>query len=99
MISSPKMRRLADMLARRFFGDDYDPGSGVLLYPPSRGYLAPEWAMPPPKDAMRPEVRFFLECNPGYMRGHELVCLCELSPDNLKPLARRIFVEGMEAHG
>jgi hypothetical protein len=89
------MRRLADVLARRFFGADYDAASGLLRYPPSRGYLAPDWCEPPLKDAARPEVRFFLDRNPGYAQGHELVCLCELSPGNLKPLARRIFVDGM----
>jgi hypothetical protein len=95
----PMTKRLVDALAGRFFGNDYDADAGVLLYPPTRGYLAPEWATPPPKDAARPEVRFFLERNPGYVHGHELVCLCELSADNLRPLARRVFVEGMAAAG
>jgi hypothetical protein len=39
----------------------------------------------------RQDVRFFLARNPGYLRGNELVCVCELAVDNLKPLAARFF--------
>jgi len=40
-----------------------------------------------------PEVAFFLARNPGYARGDELVCLCELAAEKLRPLARRIFCD------
>ncbi len=88
-------KALMDTLARERFGEAYDSQRGVIHFPSSRGHLRRRWAEIPSKDLHRPEVRFFLERNPGYVNGDELVCLCELTPENLKPLARRIFCQGL----
>lgn len=92
----PETKVRMDRLARMRFGEHYDPASGLLRFPRSRGQLRANWATVPEEDRRRPEVRFFLERNPEYMRGHELVCLTELHEDNLKPLARRLFLKGMK---
>jgi hypothetical protein len=85
------LKPLADKLALELFADDYNPATGVVEFEPSRGQLKAEIAEPPAAARAREDVRFFLARNPGYVRGHELVCLCELEPGNLKPLARRLF--------
>jgi hypothetical protein len=82
-------------LARSRFDDAYDAERGVLSFPQSRGHLRPAWAAVEPDEASRPDVAFFLRSNPGYTRGDELVCLTELSSDNLRPLARRVFDQGL----
>lgn len=41
-----------------------------------------------------PAVRFFFDRNPGFEAGDELVCLTEITEDNLKSLARREFAKG-----
>lgn len=91
----PDLAALADTLAREKFGADYNPASGVVEFAESRGQLKPEIAEPGPEERDKPAVRFFLERNPGYRQGHELVCLCELSEANMKPLARRVFRAGL----
>lgn len=85
------LKRLADALAKERFGDAYDAGLGLIQFPSSRGHLRPELARPTGAELDKPAVRFFLDRNPGYVRGDELVCLCELSEENLKPLSRRLF--------
>jgi hypothetical protein len=45
------------------------------------------------REASRLDVRFFLQCNFGYTKGDELVCLCALSVDNMRPLTRRLFTQ------
>ena len=92
----PAERALMDMLAVERFGVAYDPCRGVIHFPESHGHLKAAWAEIPEKDRRRPEVRFFLERNPGYVDGDELVCLTELTPGNLKPLAERLFRKGMD---
>lgn len=82
-------------LARRRFNDAYDAERGVLSFPQSRGHLRPTWAAVEPEEAARPDVAFFLSSNPGYVRGDELVCLTELSSTNLRPLASRVFGQGL----
>ena len=86
-------------LARRRFNDAYDAGRGVLSFPRSRGHLRPTWAAVEPEEAARPDVAFFLDSNPGYVRGDELVCLTELSSANLRPLASRVFGQGLRQQG
>jgi hypothetical protein len=91
----PDAQALMDHLASARFGRAYDPRSGVVAFPSSRGQLRPEWAAVPPEDRRKPEVRFFLGRNPGYASGHELVCLTELSSETLRPLPRRLFLQGL----
>ncbi|MFI5342620.1 MAG: hypothetical protein ACHQUC_00185 [Chlamydiales bacterium] len=87
----PEQKRLMDYLSTLMFADAYDNHKGILHFPNSRGHLHGEWADIPSKDLRHPEVQFFLERNPGYRQGDELVCLCELIEENLKPFSQRIF--------
>ena len=90
-------QRLLDTLASDRFGDAYDPRRGVISFPRSRGHLRSEFADVPAQHLGRPEVRFFLERNPGYRRGDELACITELHAENLRPMARRLFSKGLAA--
>jgi len=90
----PEAQALLDHLAGQKFGRFYNPVTGVVHFPESRGHLKADWAEIPEKDRKRPDVRFFLERNPGYTRGDELVCLTELSRGNQAPLAARLFDAG-----
>jgi hypothetical protein len=90
-------RGIMDELARGRFADTYDATRGVVSFPCSRGHLKPEWATIEQTEAARPDVAFFLRSNPGYVSGEELVCLTELASDNLRPLARRVFEQGLKA--
>lgn len=87
-----ELRPLADALARQRFGDDYDAAQGVVAFPSSRGHLRPEVARPTDEERRHPAVAFFLERNPGYQEGHELVCLFPFDPALMRPLARRLFL-------
>lgn len=84
-------KRMMDQLSLLLFGEAYDADKGILHFAESRGHLKEEWASIPEKDLQRQEVQYFLQRNPGYRYGDELVCLCELTEANLKPLSRRIF--------
>lgn len=88
------LKGLADKLAGDKFGGDYNTKSGVVEFPRSQGNLREEVAHPTERERRNPAVRFFLERNPGYLRGHELVCLCRIASENLRPFARRIFERG-----
>jgi hypothetical protein len=87
-------RDVMDALAQSRFGGAYDQARGVVSFARSRGHLKPEWAVVEPGEGTRRDVAFFLRRNPGYVNGDELVCLTQLSSDNLRPLARRVFEQG-----
>lgn len=91
------MQERLDALAYRKFGAAYDAAAGVVRFAQSRGHLKPAWA--DVRDHLRTHevVRYFLDRNPGYAAGDELVCLTELTSDNLRSFARRAFVDGLHA--
>jgi hypothetical protein len=90
-IDRSDLKPLADALALEKFGSDYSPATGLVKFAASRGHLNPRIAYPSEKEKSKEAVQFFLQKNPGYALGHELVCLCEISEDNMKPLTKRIF--------
>jgi hypothetical protein len=89
-----RLAGIRDSLASDRFGVAYDREAGVVRFATSQGHLAREWACISDRERKRPDVRFFLERNPGYVMGEELVCLCELKRDNMRPLTRRLFDRG-----
>lgn len=87
-------QKLLDELARERFGAAYDAASGIVRFAESQGHLQPELATVRADLARRPEIRFFLERNPGYAQGDELVCLTQLSSNNLRGAVLRAFLSG-----
>ena len=81
--------RMIDQLAGKRFGDQYDPARGIVrLRNPQR--LREGLAGIPPGREDDPHIAFFASRNPGHMAGDELVCIAELSPENLTPAGRRV---------
>ena len=86
------MRTLRDELAKRRFGAGYDAAEGVVRFSaPQR--LRERLAEVPTGRARDAHVAYFLEVNPGHAAGDELVCLTELSDDNLTAAGRRVVRE------
>ncbi len=88
------MQSLIDSIARTKFGSQYVPARGILHPRRCPTALQADFAGLEDRQLQNPHVRFFLAQNPGYARGEELVCLCELSHQNLRPWARAQFEKG-----
>lgn len=88
---------LLKTLAVDHFGSHFAPEAGVVRFPESQGHLRTPLAEISARELRLESVRFFLARNPGYARGEELCCLCELEPENLKSIGRRMFLTGVEA--
>jgi len=90
----PGLLALRDALAAAMFGPAFDPASGVIRFAEPQGRLSGPWAEPTARERRRDDVRFFLSANPGYGNGDELACLTAITPENMRPLARRWFDAG-----
>jgi hypothetical protein len=82
---------LSELLGRMKFPEEYH--DGIVRVSRPRECLRRELAVPPPARLRNPHVRFFLERNPGYLRGDELVCLAEFSLENALRTARQALLE------
>jgi hypothetical protein len=86
---APVANTLVERLAVERFGDRYDPVRGIVRFARPQ-VLVPELLGVPAGRALDEHVAFFLERNPGYTRGDELVCLTEIGDTNLTAAGRRI---------
>jgi len=91
----PAEQRILDAFATAKFRELYDRATGLISFPRSHGHLTGELAVIPPHRRDDEHVRFFLARNPHYARGTELACLARISPDNLNPFGRRLFLSAM----
>jgi hypothetical protein len=82
--------RLLNHLAGERFGDQFDPATGIVRFQtPQR--LRRELAEVPAGRIGDPHVACFLARNPHHADGDELVCLTELSSENLTAAGRRML--------
>jgi hypothetical protein len=82
-------KSLVDALATERFGTRYDADRGIVRFARPQ-VLVPELLDVPSGRMMDEHVTFFLERNPGYTAGDELVCLTNIGDANLTPAGRRI---------
>jgi hypothetical protein len=85
------VRKLMDRLGHEMFGAQYVAGT---VHPTHPSRLRPEHDGLERGDRANRHIRFFLQRNPGYAAGEEMLCLCVLHPDNLRPRARAQFLAG-----
>jgi len=86
----PGMQRLLSQLGSERFGSQFLPGKGIVRFEHPQK-LRGELENVPPGREVDPHVSFFLSHNPGHAEGDELVCVTELSPENLTAAGRRMM--------
>jgi len=89
--TEPEVQELVDVLAQRQFGGLYSPEKGIVQFERGVTPLREGVSEVDEKRLKDPHVAFFLEKNPGHVRGDELVCLTELTDDNVSRAGRRIM--------
>lgn len=76
-------------LAEERFGPRYDPVSGIVRLARPQ-VLVPALLEIPEGRREDPHVAYFIDRNPGHVRGDELACLTRICDDNLTGAGRRI---------
>jgi hypothetical protein len=84
-----RTQAIVDAVASAQFGQQYDRGRGIVRLARPQVLAGDLLAVPAGRD-FDPHVRFFLERNPGYVQGDELVCLTRIDDANLTPAGLRM---------
>lgn len=95
--ADPFATSLLERLGNRDFPAEY--ADGIVRPATPRECLDSDLAIPTTRRLANPHVRFFLEANPGYLRGDELVCLAEYSFANTRRAARAALERAREIAG
>jgi len=80
-----------DSLGRHKFAEHYDSAGGVVRSHRQQYRLRSGVADVTPARRQNPDVRFFIERNPGHTIGDELCCLAPLTRENFTPAAYRVI--------
>jgi len=86
----PDIQYLMEHLASQRFGLDYHCEEGVVRFRDGATPLREGLAEVTDQRLHDPHVAFYLERNPGYINGDELVCITRVHPDNFTPAGRRM---------
>jgi hypothetical protein len=82
--------RLLEFLACDRFGRYYDQQAGVVRFPHPQ-ILRESLQGIPPERLQDPHIQFFEMRNPNHLQGDELVCLTEISEENLTRAGKRMW--------
>lgn len=87
----PEARAVLEALAQEKYPRDFDATRGIIRASAGHDRLRAGVAEITPARLRDPFVRFFLERNPGHVRGEELCCLAPLTRTNFTPAAYRVI--------
>ena len=93
-----------DSLGERMFGRRYDKRAGIVRAWEKSEILKKQLAVPLRENIRRnPHIDYFLNHNPEYRTGDELLCIAPFFEENLKPfilreLKRGVPVDFMSSH-
>jgi hypothetical protein len=88
-VTPPEVQCRLSQLARVQYGDAYDAAANIVRFPRPQ-ILRPELRAIPAGRKAHPDVAYFLAKNPGHERGDELVCITEVSEENLTRAGQRM---------
>jgi len=94
--STPEfVQSLMHRIGSEAFSDQYCKKTGVVMHRAESPALKKEFEGSRLINKTNKDIEFFVSKNPGYECGDELLCLCELSLENLRPMARKQFEKGL----
>lgn len=76
---TPRLEKtLLDLLCKKKFPEHYDPEKGLILFGDNACAVKDGIAPIYPELLSNPHVNFFVDKNPDYHKGNELVCIAEM---------------------
>lgn len=84
-------KKIMDAFGLSMYPMDYNKETGVNEYKSIKDKLKEGVADITEKQLKDMDIKFFIEENPGYIYGNDLVCLAKLNQKNLRKTAERLF--------
>lgn len=88
-----RIKAIMDAFGRYYSPEEYDERTGVLCYKGVKDKLKENVADVGPERLKDKNIAFFVEKNPGYVKGYDLVCITKLSMSNLSERMKKLLFE------
>lgn len=89
-------KNLIDTFGEYKYPYEYDAETGVIRFEGKKDRVKEGIADITEQKLKHPDVRFFAEKNPGYKQGDELVCVTQITTENLSAIAKRFILKGLQ---
>ena len=86
-----KFKNIMDLFGEIKYPNEYNKENGVIEYKGIKDSLKKGVADITEKELKDKNVQFFLESNPNYEKGNDLVCITSLKIENLKEKTLKIL--------
>lgn len=83
-------KRILDAFAYSKFPEHYNPETGVISFGGKKDHLKQGVADVDESRMQNPDIKYFVERNPGWESGDELACLVRLTKDNFNRMGHRV---------
>lgn len=93
------LKQIADEASVKIYGSFWKPVKGIIEFPSNQGSLKKVLNDDSFKKSKSPNIAFFLEKNPGFEKGDELVCVTEICAENFRRSVKNYFLMGYEGMG
>jgi hypothetical protein len=93
-----ELRSIAHTVASILYPKNWLPEAGVIRFEQSNGALTPKLAAGTYQRQHNAQVAFFLQKNPNFEAGDELVCISALNPENFRGSARTTMETLLKSH-
>lgn len=84
-------QQILDKFGKTYYPQQYDAMSGLLIMNKSKDFLKEEYANIPAEKMNDFVVKYFLKKNPEYYNGNELICITNLSLENVNNAGKRLL--------
>jgi hypothetical protein len=82
---------MLEELAGKIYPNLYEKGSGIIRFPYQGGELKEDLAKGTFDKASKKQVKWFIQNNPNFFKGDELICLCKIDPKNMRGFAKKFL--------
>lgn len=91
--ASPRLddKEVIDAFGAMKYPREYNPSKGMIIFSKETQRLIPGSIDALPRENPDQHIRYFLEKNPTYLSGTELVCVAPVRESNFTPVFRRIL--------
>lgn len=84
---------LMEELASQIYPDLYEKGSGIIRFPYEGGELKESLAQGTFDKSSKKHVSWFIQKNPHFYKGDELICLSKIDPNNMRGFAKEFLTQ------